>query len=402
MQIWQILRQVWHFSQDAGDYIVCLWINRLLCPAMKTKILSILPILLIPLFLSLVLKPSTVSAEILPPTLPAYQPRFERTQPVVAVVADNEMTELTDFVVPYAVLKASGAAQVLSVATGSGVVHLYPALKMQAETTMAAFDQTYPQGADYVIVPALHNVQSPVLQNWVKAQAAKGAVIVGICDGVWVLAHAGLLEQRRAVGFWYSMDSLQKQFPETTWVRNQRYLADGKIITTTGVTASLPASLALVATIAGHERATALAKELGIKDDLSTHDSQQFKLSLAHVTTIAGNWLRFWSHEEIALPLSEGVNDIALALYADAWSRTYRSQVKTYASNMQAVQTRYGLQLMPDAVADASTMNRLKKEQSWLDDITPAKAMDKALQEIGKAYGQASKAMVSTFMEYPQ
>jgi putative intracellular protease/amidase len=360
---------------------------------MKTKIL---------LFLFLTLSLALTSADTLPTPLPDYQPRFGRTQPVVVVVADNEMTELTDFVVPYAVLKASGAAQVLSVATGSGVVNLYPALKMQAETTVAEFDQTYPQGADYVIVPALHNVQAAVLQNWVRAQAAKGATIVGICDGVWVLAHAGLLEQRRAVGFWYSMDSLQKQFPNTTWVRDQRYLADGKIITTTGVTASLPASLALVAAIAGHERATALANELGIKDYLSTHDSQQFKMSLAHVTTIAGNWLRFWSHEEIALPLSAGINDIALALYADAWSRTYRSQVKTYASSMQAVKSRYGLQLLPDAVADAAVLDKMKTEKNWLTDIAPALAIDKALQEIGKTYGLATRALVSTFMEYPQ
>lgn len=356
---------------------------------MKTKIL---------LFLFLASCLSMASADI----LPSYQPRFGRDKPVIAVVADNEMTELTDFVVPYAVLKASGAAQVLSVATGSGVVNLYPALKMQAETTMAEFDQAYPQGADYVIVPAVHNVQAAVLQNWVKAQSGKGAVIVGICDGVWVLAHAGLLDKHRAVGFWYSMDSLQKQFPGTTWVRNQRYLADGKIITTTGVTASLPASLALVASIAGHERATTLANELGIRSYLSTHDSQQFRLSAAHITTIASNWLRFWSHEEIALPLSDGINDIALALYADAWSRTYRSQVKTYARSMQAVNTRYGLQLLPDAVADVPALDKLKKEHNWLADIAPAQAMDKALQEIGKAYGQASRALVSTFMEYPQ
>ncbi|MBI3396261.1 MAG: DJ-1/PfpI family protein, partial [Spirochaetia bacterium] len=303
---------------------------------MKTKIL---------LFFILALSLSMAFADTLPPPFPNYQARFGRDKPVIAVVADNEMTELTDFVVPYAVLKASGVAQVFSVATGSGIVNLYPALKMQAQASMAEFDQTYPQGADYVFVPAVHNVQAAVLQNWVKAQSAKGAVIVGICDGVWVLAHAGLLDKRRAVGFWYSMDSLQKQFPGTTWVRHQRYLADGKIITTTGVTASLPASLALVASIAGHERATALANELGIRNYLSTHDSQQFRLSAAHITTIASNWLRFWSHEEIALPLSDGVNDIALALYADAWSRTYRSQVKTYASSMQAIQTRYGLQL---------------------------------------------------------
>ncbi|MFZ6708325.1 hypothetical protein [Undibacterium sp. TC9W] len=59
---------------------------------MKTKIL---------LFLFLTLSLALASADTLPTPLPDYQPRFGRTQPVVAVVADNEMTELTDFVVPY-------------------------------------------------------------------------------------------------------------------------------------------------------------------------------------------------------------------------------------------------------------------------------------------------------------
>lgn len=44
--------------------------------------------------------------------LATYQPRFERAQPVVVVVAQNQMTELTDFVVPLGVLRRAGVARV--------------------------------------------------------------------------------------------------------------------------------------------------------------------------------------------------------------------------------------------------------------------------------------------------
>lgn len=334
--------------------------------------------------------------------IPAYQQRFGRTQPVIAVLADNEMTELTDFVVPYAVLKASGDSKVISVARSAGIVQLYPALKMQAETTLAGFDLAYPQGADYVVVPAMHNVQAPDLQKWLRAQVAKGARIVGICDGAWVLAHAGLLEHKKAASFWYSMDDLQRQFPDTTWVRNQRYVADGNIVTTTGVTASLPASVALVGAIAGKEKAVKLAAQLGISDWSARHDSQQFHLRAGNVLTIAVNWLRFWNHEDVTLPLNNGVDDIALALYADAYSRTYRSQAKGMGISSQAITTRYGLQLLPDASMAAPKFDQLSREFAWLNVTAPDAALEKALQGIQQSYGKPTRSLVSLFLEYPQ
>ena len=52
-------------------------------------------------------------------TLPRYEARFGRSKPVIAVVAYNPATELTDFVVPYGVLAESRAAEVLAVSTSA-------------------------------------------------------------------------------------------------------------------------------------------------------------------------------------------------------------------------------------------------------------------------------------------
>lgn len=59
--------------------------------------------------------------------IPAYQSRFGRTRPVVAVVGDNYMTELTDYVIPYSVLTRSQSADVFALGTDSGIMNLYPA-----------------------------------------------------------------------------------------------------------------------------------------------------------------------------------------------------------------------------------------------------------------------------------
>jgi putative intracellular protease/amidase len=151
-----------------------------------------------------------------------YIARFGRTRPVIAVVAENTFTELTDYVVPYGVLAESGVAQMFALGTKSGPIQMFPALKIEPQATVTEFDARFPDGADYVIVPAVHKTEDTGLLRWVSAQASKGATIVGVCDGVWVLANAGLLKGRKAVGHWYSFDDLKKKFPQTTWVRNTR------------------------------------------------------------------------------------------------------------------------------------------------------------------------------------
>lgn len=363
----------------------------------RLLLLSLLLLLLIGAASWLRAEPEPQSAAAATPyaPLPAYVPRFNRSQPLIAVVAENRYTELTDYVVPYGVLRESGVAQVHALATRPGPVQLFPALRLQPQATVAEFDAQFPQGADYVIVPAVHYSQDPTLQNWVKAQASKGATIVGVCDGAWVLAHAGLLDGRQAVGHWYAFDDLRQQFPNTRWVRNTRYLADGKVITTTGVTASIPVSLALVQAIAGPAQAQQLAQRLGVKDWGSAHHSADFQLNRSHMLTAAGNWLAFWSHQTLGIPIADGVDEISLALLADAYSRTYRSSAYALAPGKTHITSRHGLLWLPDQQAVDHSIP--------LPDKVPAVAvLDLALQQISRSYGPATAAFVALQLEYPQ
>lgn len=331
--------------------------------------------------------------------LPAYQPRFGRTRPVVAVVAENYYTELSDYVVPYGILSASNAADVHALATQPGAVRMFPARLMIApQATTGDFDKRFPEGADYVIVPAVHKDDDPALIAWVAAQARKGATVVGVCDGVWVLARAGLLEGRNATGHWYSFDKLRKSYPKTQWLRNKRYVADGKVVTTTGVTATIPVSFALVEAIAGREQALVLAKSLGIERWSAAHPSERFRLGLPSMLTIAGNYISFWSHEDVGIPVAAGVDEIALVLEADAYAATFRSTVYTVSKSREPIVTRRGLTVVPDRVTNIDAPRRMLAAPRTEH---PLRALDEALGRIASDFGERTAAWVRLQMEYP-
>ena len=330
----------------------------------------------------------------------AYQPRFDRQQPVIAVVAENSFTELTDYVVPYGVLAESGVARVLAIATEPEPIRMFPALRVEPQATIAQFDDRFPEGADYVIVPAVLRQKDPVLLGWLGEQARKGAIVAGICDGVWVLANAGLLDGRKGVGHWFSLSSLARKFPKTEWLRNTRYVADGNVITTTGVSASVPVSIALVEAIAGRDRAASLARSLGVENWGAQHDSKPFKLGIEQVLTAIGNWLSFWSSEEIGLPIHPGTDEVALSLMADSYSRTWRSKAFALSDSAEGVTSKRGLRILPDRISDED--KKVDRTIELDDRILPVAWLDTTLQDIEGCYGSRTAAFVALQLEYPR
>lgn len=319
------------------------------------------------------------------------------TRPLVAVIGENEGTEVTDFVVPYGVLSASGAARVVDVSVHDGPVQMMPALKLMAKETIASFDAKHPAGANYVIVPAVHRSTDPTMLAWLQRQADRGATIVGVCDGVQVVAAAGLLENRAATGHWYSMSTLERTYPHTQWIRDRRYVQDGPVITTTGVTASLPVSLALVAQMAGAERATALTRELGARGWDARHESNRFRLTARHLLTAVWNVLAFWRWERVGIPIAAGVDEISLSFTADAIGRTYRATAVTVGNGVTQIRTKRGLTILPEAT-DAAGVDRLEEIPSG---VPPAQALDRVLTTIVHHDGAPTARFVALQLEYP-
>ncbi len=333
------------------------------------------------------------SASLIPP----LTARAGRSKPVVAVVGLNAGTEVTDFVVPYGILAHAGVAEVFALATGPGPIAMRPALTVEPHATIAQFDERFAAGADLVVVPAVAegHTADPVLVGWLRAQAAKGAVIASICDGALVAANAGLFKGRRATGHWATQSQREREHPDTRWLTNVRYVADGPVVSSAGVSAAIPTSLALVEALGGRARALQVAQALGADGWGADHDSAPFTLGARHMLTYAANaW--FSRSDDIELPLADGADEIALALAADAWSRTYRSQARTVAASAGPVRMRNGLRVMPDRVMPG----RIGAPPATAE-LPPLRALDRALDGIARRYGRRTAGFVSLQLEYP-
>jgi putative intracellular protease/amidase len=337
-------------------------------------------------------------------TIEAMRPP-RRERPVIAIIALNAATEITDLLVPYGVLQRANVADVTVVAERAASVPLHPfglsmgpeLLRIEPQSTIGAFDERHPDGADYVVVPAMLPRNDRFVVEWIAAQHRKGAKIVSVCAGSLTLAAAGLLDGRRATTHWSKLRQLRQEHPTMQWVQDRRYVADGGIITSTGISASMPVMVALVEAIAGRAKADQLAQELGITSWDARHLSSAFQLDMQRGKAFVRNWLSFWRHETVGVPVDEGVDEIALALTADAYSRTGLSAVVTVGSGT-AVRSRYGLVVHPTTSSRAAAVDRMLPP---LRRDSPALTIERELARIAARFDRPTADIVALTMEYP-
>ena len=342
--------------------------------------------------------PRPVTADEAARTLAGLKPP-KRARPLIAIVGANEGSETTDYLIPYGVLKRSGVADVVSLGAASGPVKLMPALTIVPDATIVEFDQRYPDGADFVIVPAFHQPNNAVVIPWLKAQAAKHATIVGICEGAWVLANAGLLYAHDGTTIWASIDKLRAEHPSMRYVADRRYVVDRGIVTTTGVTASLPISLALVEAIAGRERAASLADELGVPGWSAEHASAAFRVTRSDILAILPVMLGLRRHETVGIRVAAGIDEVSLAFVADAYASTQVANVVALSENLAPVLTAHGMRLVPDGTVAGAKVDLLLDNQV---NGKPATAFDQAFAEIENRYGADFASLSRLALEYPE
>lgn len=337
-------------------------------------------------------------------TIAAMRPP-KRARPVIAILALNAATEVTDLLGPFNVLARAGIVDVFIVAEHASPVQLYPfssfgrgpmLFSIDPQMTMDAFDRRWPEGADYVIVPAIDPRDAAPATRWIRAQRAGGATIVSVCAGALTVGAAGLLDGRRATTHWAYLDDLRSKHPTMTWIRDRRYVADNGIVSATGISASIPTSLALVEAIGGASRARAVAQELGVTHWDERHLSSAFRLTNERRKTFVRNWLSFWRRHSLGLPISDGIDEIALAFTADVWSRTALSEIAV-TSDAETVRSLHGLSIHPVVRSgDAHVDETLPAPSPQM----PAQAVSRELDRVAARFGRPTADIVALAMEY--
>lgn len=97
---------------------------------------------------------------------------------------------------------------------------------------------------------------------WVRAQRSRVPLMTSVCTGSLVYAAAGLLAGRPATTHWAALDRLAEIDPTIDVRRDDRFVDDGDVVTSSGVSAGIDMALHLVARLAGTERARQVRRDM--------------------------------------------------------------------------------------------------------------------------------------------
>ncbi len=118
---------------------------------------------------------------------------------------------------------------------------------------------------DILVVPGgdvngLMNDEETV--KWIREVGQKSEQVLSVCTGALVLHKAGFLDGLKATTHWGSIARLREQAPNTTVLENVRYVDNGKVVTSSGVSAGIDMSLHVVAKLLGFDAAEKTAHRM--------------------------------------------------------------------------------------------------------------------------------------------
>lgn len=123
-----------------------------------------------------------------------------------------------------------------------------------------------PADIDCLIVPggagtrAVEETQPHV--DFIRARYPHLSFIMSVCTGSALLARAGILDKRNATTNKQAWDWVLTQGPQVNWVRQARWVVDGNIWTTSGVSAGIDGALGLIEHLYGTDEADIIAARL--------------------------------------------------------------------------------------------------------------------------------------------
>lgn len=173
--------------------------------------------------------------------------------------------EVLDFCGPFEVFSVTGRRDnmepfnVYTVAARSQPVLARNGLSINPHYTI----QNCPQ-PDILLIPGgfgtRREMNNPVLIQWIKESAFTAELVLSVCTGALLLAKAGLLDGLKATTHFGALQLLKEIAPKTTVLANKRFIDNGKIIVSAGVSAGIDMSLYVVAKLLGEPLALEAAR----------------------------------------------------------------------------------------------------------------------------------------------
>ena len=167
--------------------------------------------------------------------------------------------------------QAAGACSIVMAAQAAGAVK-----SAQGPRAMADYALADCPPIDIVLVPGgigtRREVTNTKLLEWLARRAAAAEIVTSVCTGAALLARAGLLDGHRATTNKLSFKWVTEQGSAVEWIKQARWVEDGKFATSSGVSAGIDMTLALIAKLAGGET----AEQVAIRMEYEWHRDPQW------------------------------------------------------------------------------------------------------------------------------
>jgi transcriptional regulator GlxA family with amidase domain len=183
--------------------------------------------------------------------------------------------EVLDFAGPYEVFttanrvlkrqnpKAEDGFRVFTVALDLNLVRARAGLEVKPDFAI----NSHPD-ADVLVVPGgviTAELERTELITWIANQHAKGLLTASVCTGAFLLAKAGLLQGRSATTHWEDIAELRAMFPEISVQEGKRWVDEGAVMTSAGISAGIDMSLHIVERLVGRKLSLDTAKQLELE-----------------------------------------------------------------------------------------------------------------------------------------
>jgi transcriptional regulator GlxA family with amidase domain len=151
-----------------------------------------------------------------------------------------------------------------------------PVTSAQGPRAVADFGFDDCPALDIVLVPGgmgtRREVDNVSLVDWIARQATRAETLTSVCTGAALLAKAGVLDGRRATSNKRAFAWVTEQGPKVDWVRQARWVDDGNVVTSSGVSAGIDMALHLIGRMAGP----------ALRDDIATRMEYEWHADAAH------------------------------------------------------------------------------------------------------------------------
>jgi len=187
----------------------------------------------------------------------------------VGILLFNEV-EVLDFAGPYEVFSIAAPPedydnhffQVVTISETGQRINTRNGLTIKPDYSFSSHPRL-----DIVIVPGgkgaeLYEIHNQNVIKWIKNQSFKTEIMASVCTGALLLATAGLLDGKSATTHWMDVDRLEAEFPLITVKRGVKFVDEGSVITSGGISAGINMSFHLLSRLYGKEAALNTAKNM--------------------------------------------------------------------------------------------------------------------------------------------